>query len=118
MGDAYMGYEDDVREDLLATFTRGMQTTEAMRLIDLRFSAVDGGTPVEDATVNLTDKSLGAIYWYAVNLGKFAGNRLPSLLFGRRYYGSAKSMSFISTVPFIATSAPTTPRPRCRWRYG
>ena len=84
MGDAYVGYEDDAREDLLATFTKGMEYgMQAMRLIDPAFAtAVDAGTPVEDATVNLTDKSLGAIYWYAVNLGKFAGNKdFPTLLF-------------------------------------
>ena len=84
MGDAYVGYEDEAREELLATFTKGMDYgMQAMRLIDPDFAtAVDGGTPVEDATVHLTKDSLGAIYWYAVNLGKFAGNKdFPTLLF-------------------------------------
>lgn len=84
MGDAHVGYDSEVREDLLATFTKGMDYgMQAMRMIDPAFAtAVDGGTPVEDATVHLTGKSLGAIYWYAVNLGKFAGNKdFPTLLF-------------------------------------
>ncbi len=83
-GDGYIGYESDVREDLLATFTKGMDYgMQAMRMINPPFAtAVDGGTPVEDATSNLTADSLGAIYWYAVNLGKFAGNKdFPTLLF-------------------------------------
>lgn len=84
MGDAYVGYESDVRETLLATFTKGLDYgMQAMRMIDPSFAtAVDSGRAVEDATGELTEASLGAIYWYAVNLGKFAGNKdFPTLLF-------------------------------------
>jgi tetratricopeptide (TPR) repeat protein len=73
LGDAHMRLAGET-ESMLATFEKGVLAGErAMMASSSEFAAkVQAGDKVEEAVQQIPASGQPAIYWYAVNLGKFA----------------------------------------------
>jgi hypothetical protein len=75
---------DDKRDDMLATYKKGFDyAMDGMKAISPKFNeCLELQDPVEDCVSHLPIEAAGHIYWYAVNLGKYAAlDSFPTLLF-------------------------------------
>ena len=82
--DGHMRQEDAEREDMLATYKKGYDyAMDGMKAFSPKFKeCLDLQDPVEDCVAFLPMEAAGPIYWYAVNLGKYAAlDSFPTLLF-------------------------------------
>ncbi len=82
--DGHMRQEDAEREDMLASYKKGFDyAMDGMKAISPKFKeCLDLQDPVEDCVGYLPMEAAGPIYWYAVNLGKYAAlDSFPTLLF-------------------------------------
>ena len=82
--DGHMRQEEAEREDMLATYKKGFDyAMDGMKAISPKFKeCLDMQDPVEDCVGYLPMEAAGPIYWYAVNLGKYAAlDSFPTLLF-------------------------------------
>lgn len=75
---------DEQREDMLASYKKGFDyAMDGMKAFSPKFKeCLDLQDPVEDCVTHLPMEAAGPIYWYAVNLGKYAAlDSFPTLLF-------------------------------------
>ena len=82
--DGHMRQEEAEREDMLASYKKGFDyAMDGMKSISPKFKeCLDLQDPVEDCVDHLPMEAAGPIYWYAVNLGKYAAlDSFPTLLF-------------------------------------
>jgi len=82
--DGHMRQEEAEREEMLATYKKGFDYAMAgMKALSPKFNeCLELQDPVEDCVNFLTMEAAGPIYWYAVNLGKYAAlDSFPTLLF-------------------------------------
>lgn len=82
--DGHMRKAEAERDVMLASYTKGFEyAMRGMRAVSVKFAeCLDLQDPVEDCVNYLTEGTKGHIYWYAVNVGKFAAlDSFPTLLF-------------------------------------
>ncbi len=82
--DGHMRQEEAEREDMLASYKKGFEyAMDGMKAISPKFKeCLDLQDPVEDCVGYLPMEAAAPIYWYAVNLGKYAAlDSFPTLLF-------------------------------------
>jgi tetratricopeptide (TPR) repeat protein len=85
--DAHMRQEEDSdekRDNMLASYKKGFDyAMDGMKAFSPKFKeCLDLQDPVEDCVEHLPMEAAGPIYWYAVNLGKYAAlDSFPTLLF-------------------------------------
>lgn len=82
--DGHLRQEEAEREDMLANYKKGFDyAMDGMKSLSPKFNeCLELQDPVEDCVNFLTMEAAGPIYWYAVNLGKYAAlDSFPTLLF-------------------------------------
>ena len=82
--DGHLRQEEAEREDMLASYKKGYEyAMDAMKAFSPKFKeCLDMQDPVEDCVGYLPIEAAAPIYWYAVNLGKYAAlDSFPTLLF-------------------------------------
>jgi tetratricopeptide (TPR) repeat protein len=82
--DGHMRQEEAEREEMLETYKKGFDyAMDGMKAISPKFNeCLELQDPVEDCVNHLPMEAAGPIYWYAVNLGKYAAlDSFPTLLF-------------------------------------